>query len=572
MSIALVDPYSPGLNILEGHGGWKGVNGACIRYGFGEAGSGLDATSLSNVTTGAVYDNPGYQTSAITTGVFQNDRNCVGVPAPGTGTYTLRAAAVDKSGNYVQSDFNVSFDTTSPTVSAPGSGGTPVANGAEFTSSSGYRPTFTWSIGDAHSGVAAITAKVDGTNVAHSYSGGVVTMTPPTRLALGTRTIALTVTDAVGNTTTVTRTILVRDDALPTVTVAGPIANGSNSPTLDVTASDDYSGIDTASWRVAVNGVQLPVTLGTSRVQADIGRLANGTHQIEISVKDVAGNERLHTMSYVASSDEITPPGLDGIFVMSSPERADQGDDYRVLAIAVKAGRPVGVGRLEISKVGGDGFVLAGKPVNPDGTGDLLITITIPGPLQVTLPGSGLAPARFDYAFRTPTDPGFCDAHPQHSACQTTREGDGTSGGGSGGGSGTTGGGSSTGGGSTSGTTGGTSATAGTSGGPSDHIAPVFGATLVKTRSGQVLRSKRIPIRLRTNERSNFTIAPVGSAVTRASLPRAQTRIVKLRVTGALLRRLKNARGRPITVVIKYTAIDGNKNVRRKTTRVRIRG
>lgn len=97
-----------------------------------------------------MYDNPSYASTNITTGVFQNDRNCVSVGALPTGHYTFRASAVDKSGNGVNNDFVVSFDTTVPALSDISSGGTPVANGRVFTgSATGYRPAFAVSASDA---------------------------------------------------------------------------------------------------------------------------------------------------------------------------------------------------------------------------------------------------------------------------------------------------------------------------------------------------------------------------------------------------------------------------------------
>jgi len=191
-NVALNDPYNPGLNILEGHGGWKGPGGACIRYGYGEAGSGLQATALSNVDTGAVYDNPGYGSAAITTGVFQNDRNCVGVGALPTGNYTFRASATDKSGNSVSNDFVVSFDTTVPAISAAKIAGAQMANGQVLRGSAGqYRPTFTFDYSDAHSGMAAVAMYLDGALVSNSS-----TFTPSANLALGNHTITVVATDA----------------------------------------------------------------------------------------------------------------------------------------------------------------------------------------------------------------------------------------------------------------------------------------------------------------------------------------------------------------------------------------
>jgi hypothetical protein len=328
---------------------------------------------------------------------------------------------------------------------------------------------------------------------------------------------------------------------------------------LDVAAQDDYSGVVPASWRVFVNGEALPAASGSAQLLASIGRLANGTHTIEVRIKDASGNERVHTIHHIASGDAFTPPGMTGIFVLGSPTVVDQDEVYHVTAIAVRNGRPLADGRYEISKVGGDGTIIAGKQSSPDGYVDMIAQLSAPGPMQLALTGSQLAPAAFDYTYRRIGEPDYCAAHPQHAACQTT------SGGGTGGGDGT--GGGTTGGGSTGGDT-----SVATSGGPNDHVAPVVAAAAAPTRPGEVIRRRSFPIRLRTNERTTFTIAPVGSSATRVTFARAQSRIVRVRVTGALLRRLIVAKGRPISVKVKLTAVDGNKNVRRRTLTLRIRG
>ena len=644
----------------------------------------------------------------------------------------------------------MSFDITAPTVSAPSSGGTTVTDGRVFTSASDYRPTFTWTVSDAHSGVAAITTRIDGANVSNSYSGGVVTMTPATRLALGTRTLTVITTDAVGNSTTVNRSIVVRDDVLPTVSVAAPAANGANSPLLDVTAADDYSGVDTSTWRVFVNGVQMATAVGSTRLQADIGRLVNGTHQIEVRVKDLAGNERVHTISHVASSDSRTPPGIHGIYViappsvvreadvvrfeaaivkagrpqagtrvelrrgsvaltsaivaadgyvdlpvriddagdltlvadgtglaprtitfqfipdtapptlridkpvasgessplldvtafdtqsgvapstwavkvngvpiaasseserlqvslgrlangthqievsvsdrrgnqhsetisyqasgdaytapgktgiyiLTSPEVVDEGIGYRVTVIAVKDGRPIETGRYEILRLAGDDTILAGKLIGPDGYADMLITDPTPGAMVLRLTGSTLASVQYSYTFRKAGEPEFCQAHPAHAAC-VRAPGDPVIGGGTG--TGTT-----TNNTTTTTTTTNNTTNVGTSGGPDDKVAPKFTLKVVQTAKGVVLRKKQIVLRMTSNERANYTLLPIGNRRATSVAMRAQTKVLRITLTGALLKRIQATKTRYVMVPIRVVGIDGNKNIVRKTLRLRV--
>jgi hypothetical protein len=582
MTINLVDPYAPGLSILEGHTGWKGASGACIRYGYADAGSGLDATSLTNVNTGAVYDNPGYQSGAITTGVFQNDRNCVGVPAPGTGTYTLRAAAVDKSGNYVSNDFAVSFDTTPPAMSEINSGGAAVTNGRVFAGSgAGYRPGFSISASDAHSGLASVQAYLDGNLVANAAS-----YTPPSNLALGNHTIMYRAGDAVGNQATVSRTFVVVDDVRPTVTVAEPAANGSNQPILDLTAADDHSGVNASTWTVSVNGVQLPAS-GATRLQMSLGRVTNGTHTIVVRISDNSGNERVTTIAHTANQDTYTPPSSTGLFAITAPLVVYEDGSFHLIALAVKDGRPLAGQRFELLPPGST-TAIAGKNATADGSVDMLVEHAVEGPLMLTMPGSGLAPIPIEYTFHKKASQPYCTQFPTDATCASpTGGGDGN---GSGGTTGTTGGGSTSGGdgtGTTGGTTGGSTGTGtgigtgtgtgtsvGTSGTAADKVPPKVAVRIAKkTNPGVVRRTRQILVRITTNERSNYTVAPIGNK--RASRvfmtrPLAQTKVVRIKLTGKLLQRIQRAKTKYVIVTVRVVGIDANKNIVRKTIRLRV--
>ena len=573
-SIALYDPYNPGLNILSGYDGWKGPAGACIRYGYGEAGSGLQATALVNASTGAVYDNPGYGSANITTGVFQNDRNCVGIGALPTGSYTFRASAVDKSGNSVSNDFTISFDTTAPSLSNVISGGTAVTDGRVFAGSGeGYRPGFSVSVSDAHSGLASVQAFLDGSLVANAAS-----YTPASKLALGNHTIMFRATDAVGNQSQVSRTFVVLDDVRPTVTIAEPAANGSNEPILDITAADDHSGINASTWTVSVNGVQAPAT-GTTRLQASLGRLANGTHAIIVRIRDNAGNERVTTIEHVANQDTYTPPSPTGLFAITGPLVVYEDGSFHLIALAVKDGRPLAGQRFELLPPGST-TAIAGKNAAADGSVDMLVEHAVEGPLLLTMPGSGLAPIPIEYTFHKKSSAPYCAQFPSDASCQSSTGG-GSGGSGSGGaGTGVTGTTGSTGtgttgsGGSGSGTSATGGGTTGTSGTAADKTPPrVAVRVTANTRPGVVRRTRQIMLRITTNERSNYTLLPIGNrSAARVSMtrPLAQSKTTRVRLTGRLLARVQKAKGRYVVIAIRVVGIDANKNVVRKTIRVRV--
>ncbi len=402
MTVNLVDPHAPVLNILAGHAGWHGAAGACIRYGHADAGSGINGVHLANASTGQMLDSPSFAGAGITTGVHQTDRTiCVG--PPGTGTYTFRAAVADKSGNYVENHFSVAFDVTAPSVSAITSGGSVVNDGRTWRGSQapGYTPTFRVDYSDAHSGVAAAQVYLDGAHVANGGEYTTPTLNP------GTHSIRFRVVDHMGNETNVTRSFVIIDDVAPTLTIASPDAAGGNEPVLDVSAGDDRSGIDATTWNVSVDGAPLVATSTTTRLQAAIGALVDGEHTIVVGIRDRAGNVTTRTLAYAAESgDDIpNPTCMTCVFTWRVPTEDTQvheGEELRIGAVIARHGRPVG-GIVEIRS--GD-TTLASQQVAPSGAVDIPVRIMVPGPLTIVPPvGSGLEAATFTYTFvadRTP--------------------------------------------------------------------------------------------------------------------------------------------------------------------------
>jgi hypothetical protein len=534
-------------------------------------------TNLVNLTTGAGIHSwqaaPGM--NVVVSGVPTASLNTC-ISPPGTGAYTYRTTGWDMAGNAQVYDFTLYFDVTPPAITAPTSGGTAVNDGRVFGSATGYRPPMAWTISDAHSGVASYGVKIDGQAVAASLSGSTVSMTPAAKLALGAHSVSITVTDTVGNTATVTRSITIVDDAKPTLTIDAPGASGDNTPVLDVTAADDMSGVNATTWTVLVNGVALPASSTSSRLQVSLGRLVNGTHTIEVRIADNSGNQQTKTVTYTATGDTYTPPGLTGIFVLQSPSEVNEGDSYHVVAIATKAGRPIVTGRYEASKIGSPD-VLAGKSTTSDGSVDLLVENAVEGPMQLALTGSSLTAATYSYTFHAKGTPPFCDAHPTDPSCRTTTGtggGAGTDGTGGSGGSGGGGDGNGTSGGSTGTTsltnpTGGTDA--GTSGGPNDKVPPKFVLKASASKPGVLKRTKTLVLRMTSNERANYTVQPVGNTRATKVAMTTKAKVLKIKLTGALLKRIQNSKAKVVVVKVRVVGIDPNKNTTRKTITLRIR-
>jgi hypothetical protein len=597
--VVLHDPTAPTIQqVSVGSGGWNGPGCIPHTYAWADSGSQVASMSLVNLTTGAPIDGWAVTTNGPTTGYgVAADTGCT--PAPGTGTYAFRTSASDRAGNGASYDYSLSFDTTAPTIGAPTLDGAPLADGAVVTSAQGYRPAVHWSgVGDAHSGIASVSATLDGAGVSIVRAGSEVTLAPDTNLPLGRHELRLAVTDAVGNRTVVARTIDVRDDVAPTISVASPDTSGGSEPVLDVSASDDYSGLATTSWTVKVNGATLVAASSTSRLQANIGYLVDGTHHIDVSVADQAGNVAHTTIEYHADSGDGLPdaPSLTGIFVFDSPSEVDEGTTHHVRALVVKDGRPV-AGRAELQL---GTLPLAGGDIAPNGAIDLAARIDAAGPLRLVAPAaSGLAPAEISYVFHPHVDPPVdptptpapTPAPPAPQPTSTTTNNttiiNPPVGAANGGGAGADG---------ASGLPG--SAGVGAfprnvvyyvgnvpywngvplaeSGAPLDKAAPVWRMRLVQHRAGTVRRTHRIVFRLWTNEMAVMSYSPAGSVRRTTISPRRQERTVFLVIpsSSALGRRIAAARPGVIVVVrVRVIATDKNENrsfPRTMTFRVRV--
>lgn len=588
LTVDLEDPSVPSLNILSGHEGWKGPGGACIRYGFADSGSGINAVSLTNVSTGQLIDAPSYATGAIVTGVVQTDRSpCMA--APGTGAYVIRVAAVDKSGNGTHHDVVVSFDTTAPALGVPTADGSEIQDGRAFRGSRDeYRPAFTVAASDANSGLASVQMIVDGAVVANAAS-----WTPSSNLAPGTHTITIRAVDAVGNQSTVSRTFTVVDDVVPAISVASPAAAGGSEPVLDVSATDDSSGVAPATWTVLVNGVTLVATSATARLQVDVGYLVDGTHELLVTVADHAGNTATERRSYTVDSGEVQPPSLSGLFVLQAPDRVAEGSRHQIRAIAVQDGRPVS-GRFELHA--GDA-VLASADAARSGIITLDVTIGVAGPLRLIPPqDSKLDPVDLRYEF-VPTVVDPCIAAPLSTGCSDS---------------------------TTSTTTTNTTtiihvpgpaasappAAAGggaaqprpaemlspypsnaiyyingkpfwnglplaESGAPNDRTPPRWRLSVRAERAGSVKRSSRLALRLWTSEMTVLAIQPRGAARRVSVNPRRKLRTIHVRIDrrSVLGRRIASARpGTKLRVSLRITATDKNENrAKPKWVHLRIR-
>ncbi len=119
-------------------------------------------------------------------------------------------------------------------------------------------------------------------------------------LTVGTNEITMTATDAAGNTSTDTITI-VRDNTVPTITITSPTTNDLHSTveasvTLAGSASDNMS-VTSVTW--ARTGGPSGVATGTTAWNTGSIALALGTNQITVTATDAAGNTGTDTITVV---------------------------------------------------------------------------------------------------------------------------------------------------------------------------------------------------------------------------------------------------------------------------------
>lgn len=579
LDVLLHDPTAPVIqHVQAGSGGWNGPGCIAHSYGWADSGSQVYAMQVSNLTTNEQVDSWAVSTTGPTSGYpTATDTGCT--PAPGTGTYRYRTTAWDRSGNAASHDYALSFDTTLPTLDAPTLDGMPLGDRAVVDSRHRYRPAIRWGgIGDAHSGIRSVSATIAGQGVPVTLAGSVATLAPTAALTLGTHVLRMQVVDAVGNVRVDERTIIVRDDVAPTIIVASPDPTGGSEPVLDVSATDDHAGLDATSWTVRVNGATLVASSSTHRLQANIGYLIDGTHEIVVTVADRAGNLATSKIAYEADSGDGLPdaPGLDGVFVLDAPTRVEEGTTHHVRAIIVRAGRPVS-GRAELRR---GPLLLATGDIAQNGSVDIALTIDVPGPLTLHAPAeSGLEPAQVAYEFvaRAPAPPVHVpDPTPAPTPPTSTTNNFITNVAAPAAAPESAGGGAATPGSADSrgsyprdvvyyvnGVPHWNGLPLAESGAPLDRVAPTWRLTLAQQPAGTVRRTRRIVARLWTSEMSVLNLQPTGSTRRTTVNPRRTWRTVHLLVGARtpLGRRLAAAkRGSFVTVRLRVVATDKNEN------------
>lgn len=197
-------------------------------------------------------------------------------------------------------------DTTPPTVTIidPGKGsfvGTAI-------------PLIRASYSDVGSGIdiTAVRVLVDGVDrtAEAAVASSSLELTPVSPLAAGGHTVSVQVRDVAGNAAQDDGAFTV-DTTPPSLAVtapAGPVVDNP-SPAVALSFSDAAAGVAAASLRVQVDGVDVTAscTVGTATATCLVGPLAAGSHDVEATIEDGAGNRGMASRTFALLLDQTAP-------------------------------------------------------------------------------------------------------------------------------------------------------------------------------------------------------------------------------------------------------------------------
>jgi RHS repeat-associated protein len=219
------------------------------------------------------------------------------------GDNTFSFVATDAAGNNTTATRHVTRDTQPPTLTVTQPSGRVVTK--ENTAS------VSGSVSDA----TAVSLSVNGVTTSIATDGTFSTSVPLT--ADGSAPIAIIATDAAGNHTDVSRSVI-RDTSAPTVTLTTP---NDGFITKNGTVHVAGTAVDATAVTLDVNGI--PATLDPMGAFAvDVPITTEGNNPILIRATDEAGNSAAPTRGVILDTHApviaVTSPG-DGAIVPSSP-------------------------------------------------------------------------------------------------------------------------------------------------------------------------------------------------------------------------------------------------------------
>lgn len=379
----VVDTIPPSLAITSPATGTHFNTVPPIEIQYSDATSGVDLTTLSITLDGA----------ELTDCIVNADSASCPVPEVAEGNHTVTVTVRDVAGNEASAarTFEFVLDLEGPVITV-----TSPEDGAVVREPA---LTILGSVTDDKSGVASVTVNGQPVSLAGDELSAEVILVP------GPNSIVIQATDVVGNSSSVTLTVVLqRDITPPTLRITAPVSGifvTEARPTLDVSFDDDDSGVDTATLAFTAGGAALPVNCNLGLLGArctPTADLPEGPLSLTAQLSDLAGNVATTTIDIVVDTE-----GLE--VLITSPE---DGRVTRDGQIAVTGTVSVNVESVEINGVAaslsGRGFsatvplregvnmvvALATKPNGRTGTGSIEVTRDLTAPIvRIESPSDG---------------------------------------------------------------------------------------------------------------------------------------------------------------------------------------
>ncbi|MDX6913730.1 Ig-like domain-containing protein [Pectobacterium carotovorum] len=392
-SITLTPPFTDGvLNAAEA------AQDQVIKGETGISGRGqtVSLTIGGNYVTGTVDAN-GNWTVTIPKDVLQS--------LPSDNISVLEIVVRDIAGNETTVTQNISVDTTPPTLNVSAIAQDDVLNGAELAVNQVVSGTA--SLSEAGRTVTVTLNDKPYTTTVGNDGNWSITLPTADLVAIadGNHNLTVTLTDAAGNTTTVTRPLTIDSGATtaPTITINN-FADDNVIDGAEAKVSQQLSGTTTnveagQVVTISLNGKTYLATVQSGGVwsinvsTADIALLADGAHSISVNVSNKAGNAASGSQSINVdkSGDSIA------INIIASDNLLSRAESLQPLAISgntanVPAGQTVTVtlnGKNYTTTVAADGswtlqIPSADLQLLSDGNATLTASVTVAGGAAVT--------------------------------------------------------------------------------------------------------------------------------------------------------------------------------------------
>ncbi len=207
------------------------------------------------------------------------------------GWHTITSTASDLAGNSSAASWRIGIDTGSPAISnlSPAPGSLLAVSPAEISAT----------VTDSFSGISesTISISIDGNSVQHSFDSatGKVSFAPAGPLSDGIHNVILSVSDNAGNSSTNPQWQFTVDTAPPAISDLAPADGNISKNSLSAISAklvDSLSGIKASTILLAIDGTSLAAAYdsATGILTANSSALADGWHNISLSVSDNAGN------------------------------------------------------------------------------------------------------------------------------------------------------------------------------------------------------------------------------------------------------------------------------------------